>query len=73
MLDSNLRAMSMFGLISINYHFLTQHIFLQKWPMFMGRTFPVSNLLLSVTSRHHSNDAKEADILNRSGLPLNAG
>ena len=27
----------------------------------------------SVTSRHLSNDAKEADILDRCGLPLNGG
>ena len=28
-----------------------------------GRTFPVSNVLKSVTSRHNANDAKEANIL----------
>ena len=37
-LDSNLCAMSMSGLISNNYQFLAKHIFLQKWPM-------VSNVL----------------------------
>ena len=36
-------------------------------------TFPVSNFLKSVTSRHCSNDTKEADILDRCGLPLNGG
>ena len=35
------------------------------------KSFPVSNFLKSVTSRHCSNDTKEADILDRCGLPLN--
>ena len=39
--------------------------------MALGKTFPVSNVLNSVTSRHCSNDTKEADILIRYGLPLN--
>ena len=38
-----------------------------------GRTFPVSYFLESVTSMHYSNDAKEADILDRCVLPLNGG
>ena len=40
--------------------------------MDLGRTFPVSNFLKSVTSGfgHCSNDTKEADILDRLGLPL---
>ena len=33
--------------------------------MVLDRTFPVSNFLLSVAMRHWSNDAKEADILDR--------
>ena len=41
--------------------------------MDLGKTFPVSNSLKSVTSRHYSNDAKEADILDRRGWPLNGG
>ena len=41
--------------------------------MDMGKTFPVSNFLKSVTSRHCSNDTKEAHILDRCGLPLNGG
>ena len=43
----------------------------EKWPIVLGRPFPVSNFLLSVTSRHYSNDAKEADIRAHCGLPLN--
>ena len=39
--------------------------------MDLGRTFSVSNVLLSVTSGHYSNNAKEADILDRCGLTLN--
>ena len=38
-----------------------------------GRTLPVSNFLLSLTSRHYPNDAKEADILDLCGLTLNGG
>ena len=41
-----------------------------KSSMDLGRTFPVSNFLKSVTSRHCSNDTKEADILDRCGLSL---
>ena len=41
--------------------------------MDLGRTFPVSNFLYSVTSRHYSYDAKEADILDRCGLPFVLG
>ena len=43
----------------------------KKCSMAFGWTSPVSNFLKSVTSRHCSNDAKEADILGRFGLPLN--
>ena len=64
---SNLRSKAMFGLISKNYQFL------QKIAYDFGRTFPVSNVLKSMTSRHCSNDAKEGDILNSFGLPLNGG
>ena len=39
--------------------------------MNLGKTFPASNFLKSVTSRHCSNDRKEANILDRCGLPLN--
>ena len=41
--------------------------------MDLGKTFPASNFLKSVTSRHCSNDRKEANILDRCGLPLNWG
>ena len=41
--------------------------------MDLGRTFPVSNILKSVTSRHCSKDTKEADILDRCELPLKWG
>ena len=41
--------------------------------MVLVRTFPVSNLLKSVTSRHYSNGTKEADNLDRCGLPLSGG
>ena len=40
--------------------------------MDLGKTFSVSNLK-SVISRHCSNDTKEADVLDRCGLPLNGG
>ena len=40
-------------------------------PMDFGKTFPVSNFWKPAPSRHYSNDAKEADILGRLGLPLN--
>ena len=64
--------MSMFGLISKNHQFLAKLDFYKtKWPMILHRTFPVSNFLSSVTFRHCSNDAKEADIMDRFGLPLN--
>ena len=43
----------------------------KNWSMGLGRTFHVSNFLQSITSRHYSKDAKEADILDRCGLPLN--
>ena len=36
---------------------------MQKCAMDCGRTFPVSNVLKSVTSRHYANDVKEANIL----------
>ena len=72
-LDLKLRAMSMFGLISKNYHFLEKLNFYKKWPMVLGRTFPVSTFLYSVTLRHYSNDAKEVDILNLCGLLFNGG
>ena len=36
----------------------------------LGKIFPVSNILKSVTSRHCSNDTKEADILDLYWLPL---
>ena len=39
--------------------------------MDLGKTFPASNFFKSVTSRHCSNDRKEANILDRCGLPLN--
>ena len=36
---------------------------MQNKSMDLGRTFPASNFLKSVTSRHCSTDTKEADIL----------
>ena len=39
--------------------------------MDLGKTFPVSNFLKSITSRHCSSDTKEVDILDRFRLPLN--
>ena len=45
----------------------------KKCSMDLGKTFPASNFLKSVTSRHCSNDRKEANILDRCGLPLNWG
>ena len=62
LLDSNLRALSIFVLFVKITRF---------WPIVLGRTFPVTNFLYSVISRQYSHDAREADILNRSGLPLN--
>ena len=44
--------------------------FFNKRPMVLGRTFPVSNFFKSVIC---SNDAKEADILDSFGLPLDRG
>ena len=41
--------------------------------MFLGRTISVLNFLKSVISRNYPNDAKEAGILDRCGLPLNGG
>ena len=74
MWGSNLRAMSMFELISKKYQFLEKLIYFYKnWPIVLGRTISVLNFFKSVTSRNYSNDAKEADILDRCGLPLNGG
>ena len=41
--------------------------------MDLGKAFPVSNFVKSVTSRHCLNDTKEAEILDRCGLLLNGG
>ena len=46
---------------------------MQKCSTDLGKTFPASNFLKSVTSRHCSNDRKEANILDRCGLPLKWG
>ena len=54
--------------MSKNYQFLAKLNFYKRWPMVSGRTYPVSTFLQSVTSRHYSNDAKEANILDRCGL-----
>ena len=42
----------------------------KKCSINLGRTLAVSNFLKSVTSRHCSNDTKDAEILDRCGLPL---
>ena len=43
----------------------------KKLSMDLGKTFPVSNFMKSVTSMNRLNDTKEADILDRCGLPFN--
>ena len=65
--DFDLRSMSMFGLIS------TKLTLYKKWPMVFGRTFPVSSFLLSVTSMHSLNDAKETHILDRFMISFKLG
>ena len=46
---------------------------MQKCSMDLGRTFPVSNFLKSVTSSHCSNNTTEADILGRCGFAFKWG
>ena len=43
---------------------------MQKMFHGVGKTFPASNFLKSVTLRHCSNDTKASDILDRCGLHL---